>query len=357
MKILIIGCFDLVMHPYAQKYFDVLDRCHVDYNMIYWSRSGDVTHGEHLIPFKYPLNTYSCRAKKIKGYLAYRHFVLKQLKSGIYNRIIFLTTQAMVFFFPVALSRYDGHYIFDYRDETYESNYLYRAIVQRCIQHSYKVVISSFGFLKLFDEKYREKFILCHNTKENAIREMLIKVPSDRVRLTFWGQIRLPEYFIRLIGILGNDARFELAFHGEGSLAPLQSYVKENQINNVLFSGKFTQEDIPKFAAETDILINCYPNDSYQKLALTVKMYEGIQLGIPMLIQKRSYMSEYLKKNRYPFLEVDFDNPVNSEQIKKYILQFHAMELSANTIEDVIQKDQRVFKQKVTDFCNEAGKI
>lgn len=350
MKVLIIGCFDLLMHPYSRKYIEILEMYHVDYDMIYWNRSSDDNHEKHYCPFQFPLNTYSSRLKKIKGYYKYRQFVLGYIKSGEYDKIIFLTTQTMVYFFNFALGKYKNKYIFDYRDETYESNKLFKNIVLICIKNSHKVVMSSPGFIKLFDKYIKDKFVLCHNTKNNFCNISIKKTPSTKIRITYWGQIRLPEYFIKIIKAFENDTRFELNFHGEGNSEPLIQFVKRNKINNVFFSGRFTQGDITKFASETDFLINCYPNDSYQKLALTVKMYEGISFGIPMLVQKGSFMSEYLKKYGYPFVEVDFDGSDNHNSLKNSILDFDNINIDKNSIISEINRDQNLFNSEIVKF-------
>lgn len=350
MKVLIVGCFDLLMHPYSEKYIEIFEKHHIDYDMIYWNRSGDRNSEKHLIPFQFPLNTYSSRVNKLEGYVKYRQFVLRYLKSGEYDRVVFLTTQAMVFFFPLALGKYRGNYIFDYRDETYESNRLYREIVQACIRNSYKVSISSPGFIKRFDASCADKFVLCHNTKNDSGNISVTKCPSPKTRITYWGQIRLPDYFIKVIRVFENDPRFELHFHGEGNAEPLIQYVNENKITNVFFSGRFHQDDIRKFVSETDVLMNCYPNDSYQQQALTVRMYEGIRFGIPMLLQKGSFMSEYLKKYSYPFIEADFDSAQEPEHIKERILGFSDLRVSDHKISDVIRADQEVFANMIVKF-------
>lgn len=341
------------MHPYSKKYIEILEKNSIEYDMIYWNRSGISESDKHMIPFDYPLNTYSSRISKIKGYIKYRQFVLKYLNSEEYDKVVFLTTQAMVFFFPVALTKYCHKYIFDYRDETYESNKFYKFIVQMCIRNSYKVTISSPGFIKIFDTSYSDKFVLCHNKKDNTDSIIVKKVPSDKIRITYWGQIRLPEYFIKIIDVFKNDSRFELSFHGEGSAESMIKYVDENKVTNVSFTGRFNQADIYKFASETDVLMNCYPNNSYQRQALTVKMYEGISFGIPMLLQKDSFMSKYLKENDYPFIEADFDNLESSELIKHKTLNFSEAGLHGHKIEDVIRNDLNKFSHMVENFLQE----
>ena len=42
--------------------------------------------------------------------------------------------------------------------------------------------------------------------------------------------------------------------------------------------------------------MNLYENDKQQKAALTVKLYDGIRYGLPMIIAKDSYMEEYIGK-------------------------------------------------------------
>ena len=354
MKILLIGCFDLHMHPYYKKYFDILSETDCDYTMIYWNRSGKIDNNnldKHLLPFNEKINTYASRKSKIMSYIKYRKFVKGVINSKTYDKTIFLTTQTMVYFFDYAIFKYKNRYIFDYRDETYEKNALYKYLVNLCLKKSYLNVFSSPGFLTQFPKIPDNKNIICHNNKKYFSGVNLHKIDCDKIRLTFWGQVRLPDYFLKLIKVFENDERFIVNFHGEGENDKLIKYVSNNCIKNVFFTGSYQQNDILKFAENTDFVINCYSNNSYQKLALTVKMYEAIDFKLPMIIQKRSYMENFLIANNYPFFSIDLDDVNNYDKIKTSLLEY-----KVNFTDDVkkrIEKDESLFKQRILNFLED----
>ena len=73
-------------------------------------------------------------------------------------------------------------------------------------------------------------------------------------------------------------------------------------INNIVFIGRYTVDQIPSFVEQTDVLLNLYENDEQQKLAMTVKLYDGIRYGLPMLISKGSYMGELMQTNDFVYV-------------------------------------------------------
>lgn len=357
MKVLIVGCFDLIMHPYVQKYIDVFDTLKIDYSFIYWNRDGKIsksTNG-HFIPFDCKMDTYSKRMNKIKSYISYRRFVSKHVKENQYDKCIFLATQTMTFLFDIALSRFKNNYIFDYRDETYERNFFYKKIVEICLKNSYVNIISSPGFKKLFPYIEDSRFIICHNDKDNFIDYKIVHDENKKIRIVFWGQIRLPEYFKKLILIFGNDERFEVYFHGEGVDNQLIEYVKHNRFNNIFFTGKFVQDDIPIFAEHTDYIINCYSNNSYQRYALTVKMYEAIYFRLPMIVQKNSFMEEYLEQYNYPFISIDLDGEDDYELFKNKLLEVNIINGDFD-IKKQIDEDKQLFKSNILRWINDGEK-
>lgn len=72
--------------------------------------------------------------------------------------------------------------------------------------------------------------------------------------------------------------------------------------HNIVFIGRYTVDQIPSFVEQTDVLLNLYENDEQQKLAMTVKLYDGIRYGLPMLISKGSYMGELMQTNDFVYV-------------------------------------------------------
>ncbi|MGN0807264.1 MAG: hypothetical protein ACI4MN_02325 [Candidatus Coproplasma sp.] len=356
MKILIVGCFDLYLHPYAEKYISVFKENNVDFKFIYWNRSGnEVPQEDFYLPFNYSMNTFTSIWHKIKGYIKYRKFVMHYLKSNEFDKVVFLATQSMFIFSGIALKKYSKRYIFDYRDETYEKYGFYRKRVSKCITNSEKTVLSSMGFKVKFPEIPDDHFIMCHNTKKNFGEIGINHIRNDEtIRLAFWGMIRQPEYFAKVFKVFGNDERFSIDIYGAGYSEEISSTISENGYKNIFLHGKFNQDDIIKFAANTDILLNCYSNNSIQKNALTVKLYEGISFNLPMIVQKDSYMDSYLDEAGVFHFSFDFDNDCELQAYKEEIIDFN-FSLGNNSNRRLIEKIQAedlMFTSFLRNFCS-----
>lgn len=304
-KLCIIGLQSLHLMQFLYKYTDILDEANIAYDVIHWERSPDspAKHrpfGGQKITFSHAMSDYQPRRKKAWSYLKCLAFVRATLRKNPYDKAILLTTQtALPLCLISARTRRRGRYIYDYRDITFEAHPLCKRLILRIIQNSAFTAISSLGFKALLGES--EKLLMAHNASRLS-RSPAIKRPAGRIRLAYWGILRQIEYNKRLCDLFGNDPRFELVYHGEGHVEALQTYCEEKGYDRIRFTGRYTAEQIPAFAARTDILLNCYDNDRIQTLATTVKLYDGIRYGIPMLISPHSHMAALMAGNPAVFL-------------------------------------------------------
>ncbi len=322
MKILMIGCFDLYLHPYYKKYVEIFKKNKIDFDFIYWNRSGDLKPNDYsFIPFNYKMDAVSSKLKKIVGYYKFRLFVNKFIKNDIYDKIICLTSQTMILVGDLIKKRYNNNYIFDYRDETYEKHLFYRKKIEKYINSSFNTVFSSPGFSKIFKNIDKKKVSYNHNDKQFNIKRVN-KTESQCIRLCFWGLVRQPEYFKRIFNVFGNDKRFTIDIYGDGTNKVLQKIIYKNNYRNIFLHGKYDDKNIDEFAKKTDILLNCYSNKSIQKNALTVKMYDGITYGLPMIVQKNSFMDEYLDYLEVQHYSIDFDDKKNNINKNELLLPY-----------------------------------
>ena len=350
-KILFVGAFDECFHPYMLIYDDILGRLNIRASFIFWNRNNfyDLSRYKNLDIsfFDYQMNTYKSAFKKINGYLKYKKFVVKKIKTENYDKVVVLTTQMAIMILNILKRKYKNKFIFDFRDETYErKSRFFKHCVSEIINASFFTVISSPGFKKIFNNKFDNKMVLCHNIKPDFFDKCEIKkVPSKKIRFSFWGMIRQIDYFKKVIKCINsNDS--EIHFYGEGYTNDLKKFILENKINNVYIHGKYTQKDILNFVENTDFLINAYSNKGIQEYSLTVKMYEGIKFGLPIIVQKNSFMDMYLKKNHYPCIAIDFDN---DETEVKY--DFTADKtISKSYILDIILSDMKNFYIMIEKF-------
>lgn len=359
MNVLLIGSFDLYLLPYSDKYIAHLKRNNIDFKFIYRNRSCETTKKEDFyIPFNCGMNSYKSIFFKIYNYIRFKKFVKYYLKDNHFDKVVVLATQTMFLFRNYLIKNFKNNYIFDYRDETYEKHFLYKKCIEKCIIKSYKTVFSSPGFKENFKNISDQKFVICHNNKLNVYAPVYFKKDFNIIRLCYWGAVRNIEYFKKIIQLFGNDNRFEMNIHGKGYDKQLFKYCKEyNNFTNVHIFGQFSQEEIHGFACENDYLLNCYSNNGIQKNALTVKMYEGINFNIPMIIQKDSYMDKYLSENDYFHPSFDFDN-YNCEEGEAFknqlsnfdIDEIHDVLKDNSRILNAIEKDEAVFSKLLIEF-------
>lgn len=345
MRILLIGCFDSYLHPYVEKYISIFKKNNVSYNFVYWNRSNRHDIDDHnAISFDYNMNSYRSFIYKIKGYLKYRSFVLKLMKREKYDKLVFLTTQSAMLFYKMT-KKFKGKYLFDYRDVTYEKFSFYKKLTNNIVKNSINTIISSKGFLSNFNDNYYEKIILCHNTKGKFEIEKLAKTSSDKIRVVFWGMVRQVNYYKNVFDFFSKNENFSVHIYGDGYLMQINQIIRDKKYKNIFVHGPYKQETLKEIAKNTDILLNCYSNNSIQKNALTVKMYEGIKYMIPMVIQKDSYMDKYLLDVGYPHYSIDFDNCVNEYNFGELNLE--------NVNVSFILEDQAYFDENIEKFVKE----
>lgn len=353
MKVLIIGCFNLFLHPYLEKYLSVLKHREIEYKVIYWNRNGkEKTNDENYVSYDKASSFSGNIFHKILPYLGFTKFVRNHLKVFRYDRIVFLASQTMFLFHSIAVKQYKGRYIFDYRDVTYEKYSFYKKIMANCIKNSFFTAISSNGFETVFPKELNTKFVLCHNAKNDFGKRILNVHPSNLIRLTFWGLIREIDYFSKFLKIIGNDKRFLVSFYGTGDTDALSKIIELNKYENVRVFGEYDQKDIYNIASNTDIVLNCYSNKSIQKLSLTIKMYESLMYGLPMIVQRGSYMDIFLQSNNVRHLPLDIDNcSFKSDDIFNfYKINNH---ISCDDVLDTITADQQLFYSLLEGFFDE----
>lgn len=350
-KVGIVAFHNLHLMQFLYKYTDILDRRGIPYDVIYWNRNPNSEieakkFRGNAIPFSYEMDNYQPKYKKVTGFIKCILFMSKKIRENQYDKIIFLTTQTILPLFFTAM-RYKEKYIYDYRDITYEKNKLAKKMIQKLIQNSYVTCMSSMGFKKIVGDN--EKILQSHNCSEITY-EKVDKKKNEKLRITFWGMVRQIEFNQKICDIFGNDERLILTYHGEGYCNRLKEYCNKKNYHNIYFTGRYRTTEIKGFAEETDVLLNVYENDAQQKLAMTVKYYDGIRYGIPMIVAKDSYMEENLKNNKAVyFMDVDHPN-VNEllewcQMIAKQNKYFYQKEL------DKIKEDDKIFEERLVEFC------
>lgn len=258
---------------------------------------------------------------KIGSFLKYRRFASKIIRNGNYDFIIVLHTLPAILIADI-LKKYKGRFILDYRDSTYENFALFKKIVALLVKWSRVTFVSSDAFRRYLPTGESDKIVTSHNILLDSLNHQYDKerfgMPSEKIRIAFWGFIRHKDINIKLINRLSNDSRFELHYYGrEQQIAiDLRNHAKDIGAKNIFFHGEYVPTDRYKFILQTDIIHNIYL-DSNTLLAMGNKFYDGIIFRIPQICTPGSFMAEMCGKYGVG-IAIDPDNDDFADILAEY---------------------------------------
>lgn len=307
MKILIMGFTKIKYMPYMNFYLDNINTTENEVHLLYWNR--DLKPEDVSAFANVTLHEFSCfqaddvsKLSKIGSFLKYRKFALKILSNEEFDFIIVLHSLTGVLIADKLKRKYAGKYIFDYRDSTYEGFAPFKKIVGSLVEHSYATFVSSDAFRRFLPEKQSSKIYTSHNLLSDSLLHRDEKekygIPSDKIRIAFWGFIRHEEINREIIKKLANDNRFELHYYGreQQTALNLKEYAAQLDAENIFFHGEYKPNDRYIFVRNTDLIHNIY-KDNNTMLAMGNKYYDGIIFYIPQLCMKGSFMGEKCTEN------------------------------------------------------------
>lgn len=300
MKILLLGFSKLKYMPYLHFYLDNIDTEKNEVHIAYWNRDlkeedlGDYPNCR-LHEFRMEQKNQAAKFLKSFSFFAYRRFAGKILKTGGFDLVFFLHTMPAVLFAGFAARHLRDRYVFDYRDYTYEAFPLFRRLVSKAVLNSRLTFISSDGFRAILPKT--DKIMTSHNLLTDSLHHIGERqkngVPSEKIRISFWGFIRGEELNKVLIRKIAADPRFELHYYGKGEQTgeKLEQYAKELGASNIFFHGEYRPEERYDFARKTDLIHNLYRSENTM-MCMGNKYYDGAVFGIPQLCMRGSFMAK-----------------------------------------------------------------
>lgn len=331
MKILIMGFSKIKYMPYINFYLENINADENDVHLLYWNRDLKAEDVSALTNIE--LHEFCCfqsddvsKLSKIGSFIKYRKFALKILNREQFDLIIVLHSLTGVLISDKLKKKYSGKYIFDYRDSTYEIFAPFKRNIGNLVKHSYATFVSSDAFRRFLPGNLSDKIYTSHNLLTDSLNHRYEKekygVPSDKIRIAFWGFIRHEEINREIIKKLSGDNRFELHYYGrEQRIAlNLMEYAAQIGAENVFFHGEYKPEDRYTFVRNTDLIHNIY-KDNNMMLAMGNKYYDGLIFYIPQLCMKGSFMGENCSEKGIG-LECD---PYDSDFKEKIYMFFNAL--------------------------------
>lgn len=324
MKVLIVDTVSYNRAPYLQYYIDACKEKKVDYDLFLWNR--DRTGGLQKNGNVYTMNSIcpfgGSKFKKIIPMLQYRNALLKVIKNEQYTHLVLINTLAPVMISNHVLKHFDQRYILDIRDYTYERIKKYKAIETQLIEHSYFTTISSRGFLQFVTPS--DKIVINHNISNlDKIEDTVRLDKSKKITIGFVGSVRYPEVNQKLIAAVQNDPRFILEYVGpEVDGCNLEDYCKVHGIKNVVFKGKFSNEQKPEIYKQIDMINSLYGDFSLEvTTAIPNRYYDALIFKKPIIASKGTYLGELVEKNSVG-VAVDINDDAFYSKLKRYILTF-----------------------------------
>ncbi|MBO5371022.1 MAG: hypothetical protein J6B23_10160, partial [Clostridia bacterium] len=234
----------------------------------------------------------------------FRKWVKKQVKTRKYDKFIILSTLDGIIISDV-LKKYKGRYIFDIRDYSYENIPLFYKLEKNIIDRSAFTAISSLGFKAFLPDS--DKYILAHNFNPQEAKNVTAQFRFNKekpLNIVWNGTMRFFEHQKFIINALKNDERFRLIYHGAGpELEKYKEFCKNENVENIVFTGAYDNKDKAKLLADADVLNNSYGYGRYNvaekelKYAVPNRYYDGMIYHIPQFVEINGHKCDIAESN------------------------------------------------------------
>lgn len=352
MKIGIVFCNELNICPYVEKYTDILDEKHIEYDYILWNRSNlKKDYPKNYKVYSESSELYIKKYKKIGSFIRFSKYVNRIIRDNNYDKLIILTSMSALICYKLLIRKYKKKYIFDFRDSSFEKNSIFKYILKQIIDSSYFTCISSPKFKDILP---KNNYIIAHNfqyknIKDNDLSEYKVE---KTIRLLHIGITRGETYNKKLADIFGNDNRFFVDIVGSGNdTYSFKEYVKN--LKNINVQGTYNNIEKERYIKNADMLLYYYPCSFNNNIALANKYYDGIILKKPLIGNINTYSGKRIMDNNIG-ISLDLEDKQFSNKLYDYYCNLDMEEFYYNTkieLENVIAEDW-IYLQKIYEFLN-----
>ncbi len=304
-----IICFwDRLATPYLAKYEKLLQENGIAYEVVLWNRTPKTsmpvtTQNGNEISVNLPCKGSIVR-RSLK-FLQWRSIAKKVIQQRKYRALIMLTTVPTVLLGGFLLRKFQGRYLFDIRDYTFEKYKVLRKLVMRFVEGSALTAISSKGYMRWLDSS--DKIMINHNItveRSNAYRAPDL-AQKDILRFSFVGNVRLDTQTEALMLKLKDRTDFEQHFYGRVlPTCDIERIVKEQNFENVFLHGSFDVSEKERFFKEIDLLNAVYANARTEaeiplgdSTPIPNRLYDCLVFYRPLVASKGTYLAELIEKH------------------------------------------------------------
>ena len=243
MKVLIIAFNNLNKCPYINPYIAFCQKYHIDYEILFPNRSGETDSFEGKV---YEIG-WNPKVHKMFNFLKFRTDTIHHLKKNRYGFIFVLTTMPAVLLSSYLSRHYNGRYLVDIRDYTYENIRFYFALEKKVIKNAAMNVISSPGFKKFLP---KAEYVMCHNVNlqyRNSECRKFSSAEGSSIIIGYVGSIAYKGQCMKLIHLVEQDQRFCFHLYGnETGDSTITDYIKAHPNDRIRAFGPYKPEDKEK---------------------------------------------------------------------------------------------------------------
>lgn len=346
---------DILLCPYLKKYTEICDEKKIEYQVLFWNRSGETMEYPHnYLYFDYKSKLKQNKFIKLFHFYKFKKWAQRTIKKNNYDKLIILTTMTGIILSKI-LKKYKKKYIFDIRDYCWENTRLFYKIEKRIIENSYFSCISSLGF-KSFLPKY--DYLIVHNAQSeffNIEKSFKKKKYGESLNVVWTGLVRYFEYQSKILYKLKNDKRFNIIYHGIGTdMDKYKAFCRKYSISNVHFAGKYDNKEKPFLLASADLLNNAYWEDKEKNAviyAISNKYYDGLIFKIPQIVEAGTYKTRICKNNEIGFsVDINDDDLANKLYDWYFSIDETKFNLSCNELLEIVKKETEIYEKNIVQF-------
>ena len=350
MKVGLIVPNNIWFCPYVSIYTKILDELSIGYELVSWNRAGVKEDGYQ---FEYQPTSRN-RFSLLWAYYKFALFVKKKVIERGYDKLIVFTPQSGIFLARFLQRRFDGNYIFDYRDLSIEQMPLFKRSFRKLLSHSYLNVISSPGFKKYLPKSF--DYLLSHNFDINVVQESLNQLgchelSTATINVLTIGGIRDYESNVLVEDALANHPNVNLFFVGRGpSAGALEEHAKCLKANNIFFKGYYPKEEEKSYIEKCTFLNIFYPRRPSHDSALSNRFYNSLIYRRPMIVTADTTQGGYVEKYG---LGLAIDSCENLDVKMRSFINSFSMETYDNNCRQLLSsflKDYETFREKFVSF-------
>lgn len=353
MKIGLIIAANLNHSPYVNHYIEILQMCGINYEILEFNKIGRKQTNPNVISYNYLCGYEENILKKIYGYLKFKKFCLKMIKKKKYDKLIVFIPQFAMFIGKFLSKEYKNNYILDIRD--YNSFFKLGKLFKKLIKDSKITVISSEGFKNWLP--HNKDYIMNHNIEISYIEKQK-KIQNTnvqkKIKILNAGVIRSFDENFYLIEKLKNNPKIDLEYRGESFIAKkLQKHCYQNKIINCNFLGAYQKKDELEFCYNTDMINIMQTNNFLSRDAMPNRFYTALIVKRPILATSGNLVGDLVERLN---LGVVISKDLNEENLEEKILDFFMkfnqkeFEKKCEKLLEKILKDEKIFKEKITEF-------